>query len=40
MHYGQSNALSTMLVAAIAVPTVTVVLLARLRPLLVRWVLQ
>ena len=33
MHYGQSNALSTMLVAAIAVPTVTVVLLARLRPL-------
>jgi hypothetical protein len=40
MHYGQSNALSTMLVAAIAVPTVTVVMLARLRPLLVRWVLQ
>jgi hypothetical protein len=40
MHYGQSNALSTMLVAAIAVPVVTVVLLARLRPLLVRWVLQ
>jgi hypothetical protein len=40
MHYGQSNALSTMLVASIAVPTVTVLILSRLRPLLVRWVLQ
>jgi hypothetical protein len=40
MHYGQSNALSTMLLAAVAVPTVTVVVLSRLRPALVRWVLQ
>jgi hypothetical protein len=40
MHYGQSNALSTMLVAAVAVPTVTVVILAWLRPALVRWVLE
>ncbi len=40
MHYGQSNALSTMLLVSIAVPTVTVVVLSRLRPSLVRWVLQ
>jgi iron(III) transport system permease protein len=40
MHYGQSNALSTMLLAAVAVPTLTVVVLSRLRPTLVRWVLQ
>jgi len=40
MHYGQGNALSTMLVTAIAVPTVTIVVLSMLRRTLVRWVLQ
>jgi hypothetical protein len=40
MHYGQGNALSTMLVVAIAVPTVTIVVLSLLRRTLVRWVLQ
>ena len=39
MHYGQSGALSTMLLVAIALPIATIVSLALLRPLIVRWAL-
>jgi len=39
MHYGQSGALSTMLLAAIVVPIAAIVSLAGLRPLIVRWAL-